>query len=291
MSRALFNASCVIALWLITLPAFAVEYTVFTYIGGIYGKYEYTALKMALEVTREEYGDYVLESTPFMTVARSFRYLDENRYQNGVRFTVVGQNDGKYRHVLETEFPVYMGAFGYRICFANKDKAQAFAAASSVEDIQQFVHGQGYGWKDVDILENNGYTVRVGNKMENLYKMLSVGRVDIFCRGIHEIEAEQPFYQEYDNVVLDTTKVFYYDFPFFIYTNKLNQKAAERIKKGFQLLYQNGSLLKLWQEDFGGNAQKFQVHGRQVIKLENPELENVETDFRTYIIKPQQMSD
>ena len=270
--------------------SFAVDYTVYTYIGGIYGQYEHTALKMALDVTNDEYGDYLLESTPFMTVARSFRYIDENRYKNAVRFTVVGQADGKYRHLLMTEFPVYMGAFGYRICFLNKDKAQAFTEAKTIKEIQSFVHGQGYGWKDVDVLKNNGYLVREGNKMENLYKMLSAGRVDVFCRGIHEVDAEKPFYQDLDNIVLDSSKLFYYDFPFFVFTNKLNRDAAERIKKGLKILYENGSLQKLWKENFGASAQKYQLHNRQMIRLENPELHHVESDFRDYIIKPQQMT-
>ncbi len=243
--------------------------------------YEVSVLRLALEKT-PEYGPYKLQPAPRINVTRSLHSIRTNAFPNF--FYTLGYEE-KYNHYPEmtyVRFPVDLGLLGFRTCFipaAIKDKV---AAVNSLEDLRQFSFVQGRGWVDVEILRNSGLNVTEIDRYDTMFKMTAAHRVDLFCRGASEIEDEYKHWKDLPGFDYDHHLLIQYPLPIFFYTNKANSLAIERINKGIERAYADGSLHKVWTREYANAVAFTQLHKRHVIKLKNPLLKSIDTRYEKY---------
>ncbi len=284
------SVAYIILLGLSTPPCFAQnKFKEYTYLGGIFRDYEFRLLKLALSKTAGEYGDFVLLDSPDMSEARGLRSLFDDEYPHGIRITTVSREHFKKQNIRPITFPLYLGLLGYRVCFVNEGAKEKLKTTLTEASIKKLVHVQGHGWRDVEVLRENGFLVTEGNKTQNLYKMLAAHRVDLFCRGTNEIRPEEAISSQYKNISLDASIAFFYPLPFFAYTNALDDETSTRIHKGLIKAYEDGSLLALWQEFFGTSVAEAALEKRKIFQLTNPHLKGIETSFMQYIYQPDKL--
>lgn len=264
------------------------EKTQYTYLGpGPAGGYAQQLLELAFEYTRAEYGDFEVRLTPYMSEARARKVLREGTYPHPIRTDVSHPAVIRDQRLSYVPFPIYLGILGYRVCFVPKNKQREFSEIKEHKDLIKLVHGQGEGWRDVEILEENGFRVLRGPAAINLYKMLNANRIDMFCRGTNEVLNEEALYRDLDNIVLDTSIALYYPMPLFYYVNSSDELTHKRITQGVLAAYRDGAVIKLWNQHFGESVNYSTLGRRKIFSLKNSYTEGIPFNYEQYLYQPQ----
>ncbi|OZG41083.1 hypothetical protein CAK78_15135, partial [Aeromonas sp. A35_P] len=120
--------------------------------------YDRELLRLALDKTRDTFGDYELQPAPPMTKARVRLSLELNSFTNLFAMDSYSSARGE-KGVAYVRFPVHLGIVSYRICFVSPDQEAAMAQVHDLEGLRHFTFGQGKGWLDVEILRHAGLKV------------------------------------------------------------------------------------------------------------------------------------
>lgn len=276
-----------VSLWLLSAFSFATEKTVYTYLGpGPMEGFDRQLLKLALDKTVEDFGPYEVRYAPEMTEARAQKIIRERSYPHPIRSDaahpeVIRDPDFEY-----VPFPIYFGILGYRVCFVPEKLTQTFAEISTMKALYPFTHGQGEGWRDVEILRENGFKVKKAPNQVSLYKMVNAGRIDLFCRGTNEVLNEKRHYNGLKNVKLDESFALYYPFPFFFYANSADLHVLDRLEKGILLAYEDGSMKKLWLKHFEESVLHSKLEERTIFTLENRYTNGIPFKYEQYLYQP-----
>ncbi|HEY7885673.1 MAG TPA: hypothetical protein VIC08_12090, partial [Cellvibrionaceae bacterium] len=242
--------------------------------------YETELLRLVLEKTLKQYGPYQLQPGFAMNLPRAISMARNNEAENLFFKT-------SYSEVLNQEFaylpyPLDRGVLGYRVCFVNKDVAEKISQITHVEELKKYTIGQGVGWLDSAILQHNGFQVVESENYANLFLMLAAGRIDLFCRGATEIEAEWQAHRELEGLALDESFALYYPLPRFFWTHTENKVALERINKGLVIALADGSAKTLWQKHHGGKLDFAKLQQRRIFTLENPNVKTINIEYRHF---------
>lgn len=248
---------------------------------------EYTVdlLRLALEKTRAEHGDYRLVPGPRMNIARALEEARLGTYENYV-FFVTFQKQRLELGLDYVRFPVDLGISGYRICFVSPAAREAVAQAKSLDELRQFSIVQGVGWVDVNVLRHNGLKVVTGASYEGMFGMVASNQVDLFCRGINELEAEYRRHRHLPGLDYDRSFALVYALPRFAFTARTNRALLARLQQGMQIAYRDGSLIKLWREHYQSAVQFANLKGRRIFQLETPDLEQIDFNYQRYQFNP-----
>lgn len=283
-------ASCLLlcCLALLALPLRASD--VFTHISpeserDLRTLYFRDLLLLALEKTRDSFGDYELRAASPMNRVRMRQVVQTQHYPN--LFVADSQRPAAESGELDyVRFPVELGILGYRICFVSPQQAEAVARVTTQAELQQFVHGQGRGWQDVEILRHAGFKVQEIGNYEQLFRLVARGRIDLFCRGANELFIELEQHLDLPDLAVDRRIALYYPFLHLFYTHKDNQAAIRRLSVGLKLAWQDGSLQQLWLRHFKPSLEQAQLPRRLLFELANPRLDKVDFDYRAYHYNP-----
>lgn len=247
--------------------------------------YNGLVLALALEKTRAEYGDYTLNSTPEMNSARAQVEIKANRFPNQIVMTSF-QNKVLDEGIDYARFPVEYGVTGYRICFVSPQAKAAIAKVKTVDELRKFTIGQGVGWADTEILRFNGFRVEEVSMKESLFRMVAANRVDLFCRGINELEGELKERPEINGLDYDRTFAIAYPLPRFFMASKQNAPLLERIGKGLQIAHKDGSLRKLWLDQYGSALRFANLKQRKIFQLNTPHIDRIDFDYQKLYFDP-----
>lgn len=247
--------------------------------------YETALLELALEKTREAFGPYKLQPGYAMNLPRAISMARNNEVEN--LFFKTSYSTALNREFAHPPYPLDRGVLGYRVCFVHSALAEEVSKIQSLNQLRQYTIGQGSGWLDVDILRHNGFTVIESDNYANLFLMLSAGRIDLFCRGVTEVQNEWQAHKDLPGLSLNNSFALYYPLPRFFWTHKNNQLALQRISRGLQLALADGSADKLWQKHHGRYLDFVQLPQRHIFTLENPNLEGIESDFEEHFFRPE----
>lgn len=242
------------------------------------GDYPGAALRLALDKTKPSHGPYRLLQAQPMNKLRTLKTLSARALPNF--FAVLAFDPAHAKADLDyVRFPLHFGAMGYRVCFVTPAKREAVAKATSLAELKQFTFGQGAGWTDVAVLRSNGFKVVEVATYESLFAMLMRGRFDLLCRGAVEVQTELLAHPE---LKLDQSFALAYPLPMFFYTHKDNLAAKQRVTAGLQSAFDDGSLLKLFNQHYSDSLQRVDLSSRRIHRLSNPAVAAVDFDFRKY---------
>ncbi len=262
------------------------EKEIFTYLGpGPEGFYDRALIDLVLSLTVDKYGEYDLQFAPDMSEARARKMVSGKRYPNAIRSDVTDDhviNSAKLKYL---PYPIYFGILGYRVCFVPKNQVEMMRNVKTFEAFSAYVHGQASGWRDADILRQNGIPVREAPETINLYKMLNANRIDLFCRGINEVLYESEHYEGLDNVDLDHSFALYYPLPIFYYVNSENTRLYNRINEGLEKAINNGAMKTLWKKHFYDSIEYSELRKRKIFYLKNSYTQHIPFDYERYIYR------
>lgn len=244
--------------------------------------YEVPLIVLALEKTKGEYGEFRLNKVdPTMTHARLIEEMRRGYYPNLVRSLGYSRDQAK-KGLEYIRFPIYLGLLGFRTCFTNRDLSPHIENVTSLAALGAFTQGIGIGWAEELLFRHNGIKVVKAASVKSLFHMTAKGRIDLFCRGASEVKSEFAEYKYLKNLVYDKSIALYYPMPVFLYTNKSNTELIERLTKGLELAYVDGSMQKLWEKNFKESFSFQELHSRRIIRLENPVSLDIDFNYEKY---------
>lgn len=245
-------------------------------------EYDHAVIRLALEKTKDQYGDFTLQETPIgQNSQRSMLSLTSNRYANYIiKYSMSNQlPDG----VVSIPFPVDMGIVGYRVGFVSRETKEKLKTVRTLEDLQHYEVIQGIGWLDPLILEHHGFKLRKGEDFNAMFSMVALNRSDLFLRGANELLGEWKTHQSIPNLTYDEAISVYYPLPRFLITHEDNTALAERVHQGLLVAFEDGSLQKLWEEKYLASVEFADLKSRKIFRLSNPFIENLDPSWQNYV--------
>lgn len=228
-------------------------------------------LRLALDKTKAQYGDYLLDdSAQPMTQSRAIALLSV-----GEEVDVLWSMTSRLREtqMLPVRIPLLKGLMGYRLFIIRGEDKMWFKDITSIDQLRELRAGQGHDWPDAEILRSNGLHVETSVEYENLFRMLHAGRFDFLPRAINEPWQEV---QARSDLGLDVEAdlLLYYPTANYFFVNKGNFALAERLRIGLESAIADGSFEKLLlNHPINAYALKHaHLHKRRMLKLVNPLL-------------------
>ncbi len=241
---------------------------------------------LALEKTKEEYGSYQIVNIPAMNTARSIYSLESGKYPNMLIELSYEKKMEEEFNFMYIDFPVELGIVGYRVCFASPQVYEELKKVEKLEDLKKYTIGQGAAWVDTAVLRHNGFNVVEISNFNSIFKLVEMGRIDLFCRGANELQKEYEAQKHSGLLHYDESFVLHYDLPRFYYLNKGSTLAKERLEKGLALAYKDGSIKQIWEQYFLERVEFAKLKQRKVFHLKNPEVESLQNNYKNYFYDP-----
>lgn len=192
------------------------------------------------------------------------------------------------RRLKAVTIPVTGGILGLRAGWTHRDHVEHLATLRSPADLRSIVLLQGLGWSDVEIFDAAGLRTFTA-RSEDLFRLVDNQRVQLFPRGIAELEREAPIVQASTaETLLDPTLLIAYPFAGFFYVSRSNQPLAAAIKDGFEKAIADGSYQRLLEELIltPWLRRNLRLADRTIVVLPNPMAAAVfaEVDPRYWIV-------
>lgn len=237
------------ALALLASPAGALDFSL-----GISGTnvdrfdYEIGLLELALEKADGNHSISIvtLEDTP--------RSRMVTLLANGnTAFDIMVTGITRERHALLRTVPVPLtrGLLGYRILIVCDDPNGQIGHIETLDDLKKLAIGSGTDWPDTLIMRDAGLNITAAD-YENLFKMVSLGRIKGFARGVLEPYIEIANRAEkYPNLKVDETIAIVYPFDAFFFVNRQDEERYRVVLQGLERAYEDGSFLKYFKNSEG----------------------------------------
>lgn len=247
--------------------------------------YNHELINLALEKTKNEFGDFKIANAPPMNTVRSIFSLTTNRYENFiVELSYQDSLEGS-NQLIYIPIPVDLGIVGYRVCFVGSESKNTIENIKNISELKNYSIAQGASWADSEILKYNGLNVTEVNNYLSIFNMIANNRVPLFCRGANELKFE---YESNRALGLQYNESFslFYSLPRFYHLNKNNIAAKDRIEMGINLAYADGSMKKLWDKHFLKSVEFLNMKSRIIFKLENPFIKTLPDGYEKYFYNP-----
>jgi len=176
------------------------------------------------------------------------------------------------RRLLPVPIPVTGGILGLRSGWTHRSQMARLATIRTRQDLGDIVLLQGLGWSDVDIFDAAGLRTFTA-RSEDLFRLVDHQRVQLFPRGIAELEREaQLMASSTSDTALDPHLLLAYPFAGFFYVSPDNQPLADAIQTGFERAIADGSYQRLVEELIFTPwlRRTLLLKNRRVIALANP---------------------
>lgn len=247
--------------------------------------YEQQVIELALEKTQQKVGAFEMMPINIISRTHAVAALSKNLYQNFVIALSYEDELLKSGDLIYIPFPLELGALSYRICYANKKFTKQVREIDSLQELKAYKVGVGTGWVDAKILHHHGLQIVEGSNITGLFRMTQAGRTDLFCPSpteyFHELDIEKA-----TDFQLDNKLALYYPLPKFLFSHKSNQALMDRIKKGIDIAYKDGSFQQLWREVHEADLKRAKLDERHFIKMENPFITTLKDDYKQYLFNP-----
>lgn len=253
--------------------------------------FEYALITLLLSVTESSHGPFRLLPLPPMTAARSLHAVANHQLPNLVTKQSYSTQLADHPALQVLLPPVEFGTVGYRVCFVSPAMQHRVKHLRTAADLAQLRIGQGIGWLDTDILRANGLQVTETAQFSSLFSMLMANRIDLFCRGVNEWQAEMTEHQQRMALILDPHLLLHYPLPRVLVTHKRNRALIERLQAGLNRVSQNGELAALWRKHYGASVIASNLQRRHTIPLINPLSPPLPSTYQQFMLSPAQLLD
>jgi len=234
-------------------------------------EYFWRVIHEALEVTRPEYGDYNLKSSRLTHEQHRMQALEHGL--SDINLTIAPYRPELDGRLIVVHIPVDRGMLGYRVLLIRKAEQERFDKIKKGEDLRGLHFGSLESWVAGQILRRADLEVVDGTSYEGLFRMLAGKRFDALDRGAVEIVPEYEHYgAELPDIAIEQHVALHYpmgDYLWFTNTDE-GRRRAERLELGLNRMIANGSLQKMFDEEFGDALRRLDFVHRRIIELPDP---------------------
>lgn len=235
--------------------------------------YPLQVLIAALDITKKQYGDYVIKFSPLLLKRnRALREL-----QSGEKLNIYSAPSRKEWEETASPiyFPIYKGLLNYRRLLINKDDAVKFKEISDIKQLKQLKAGVGTQWSTTKTLRKHQFNVVTSNSYEGLFGMLRLKRFDYYIRGINEIYYEfEARTSKYPNMVIEETIVLNIPLPVFLFVSPKAPRLHQRVKDGLWMMHKDGSFDQLFNKYNNDAILKTAIFQKKLFRIENDQLKH-----------------
>lgn len=207
-------------------------------------------------------------SSELMGQGRALLELADGREPVDLVWSVTSRE--REARLLPIRVPIFRGLYGWRLLLTRLGEAARFAGVHSLADLRAFSLLQGVDWPDTGILRANGLRVETASHFDSLFRMLALGRADLFPRGVTEIGWEQR--EQAQAFEVEPRLALHYPAAEYFFVHPRNQRLAEALQSGLQQLVERGELQQLLQQHFGKDLLAAGLGQRRLLRLSNPGL-------------------
>lgn len=228
-------------------------------------------LRAALERSEPSHGPFeLLPSAPVETLARQIALLERGELLSVVWASPTALLERQLRPV---RVPTRRGLLGFRVALIHERSQAALRRVRDADGLRRFVLGQGSSWPEVEMYRSQGFQVETGN-YEALFRMLLLGRFELFPRGVNEVFAEHAARaaQQPDLRVEDSLLI-HYPLPYYFYCQRDDTALATRLEQGMRAMVRDGSYEAHFWRFHGESIRQARLQERRLIRLRNPQLE------------------
>ncbi|MEP3047349.1 MAG: hypothetical protein ABJL55_10420 [Roseibium sp.] len=257
---------------LIATPANALEFLIGDERGSTdTTNYEVGLINLALEKAD---GDHTLRFADTGT-ANQTRLL-ETLASGKANFHVIysGIDQERFDKLATVPIPLQRGLLGHRILIVSENSKDTVADVKTMDDLKKITIGSGTGWPDTTILERAGLTIEQ-TQYENLFKMVSLERIQGFARGVAEPYAELEVRKDsLPNLRIDESILIVYPFDVFFFLNKNDKERYDILFQGLTRAYEDGSFMNYFQNHprIRDVFEQAQIDERLRFEINNPLL-------------------
>lgn len=228
-------------------------------------------LKKALDITKEEFGDYRIEvHNYYMNAKRGFMELDVGKTIN-VYFAIT-QNKWEEK-AIAIRIPVRRGLVSYRLLIINKKNKKEFSTINTLDELKEKRAGLNDGWTTYPIMENQHFNIVDVDDYDGMFNMLSVNRFDYLLRGVNEIFEEIDQHLAYNSdLMIEPNLAIYIPSITYIFVSKREPRIARRLQRGLELMSTNGDLERIFETFYADSLRKAELDKRKVLYIKNPSL-------------------
>lgn len=235
-------------------------------------QYSYQLLQLALDVTKEEYGDYRL-SRATIAMSRDRQFLELIKADK-LNVMISPPQKGRGENAIRVAFPIQKGISSYRIFFLLNKNKDIFKEVNSIEELKKYSTGSNIQWSTTQILKYHQFNLVTSITYKGLFDMLNSERFISFNRGINEIFIElETFSKQFPELTYDQHIALFTYLPNYFYVSPSQPKLAKRLETGLLVLHNNGQLDELFYRYFGQYIDKIALQKRRFFTLENINLE------------------
>lgn len=237
--------------------------------------YKVELIERAMEITRNEFGDFTMEvfSGDNPHDPRRVVLINDGSLVN-LLWAPTGSPVTK-AEVFEIPTDVLNGLLGYRVCLRNANTPSTLTQVNTLEDLKKIRIGQGEEWPDVKIYKHNQIRPILGPSLNSLFEMLGYKRFDCLPFGVNEaayiVDQRK---DQYPFLKLDDELLIYYEFSIRFYVSKRYPKIAERLTLGLKKLQENGEFDALFKKYHAEDLKKLNLKKRRAICLKSPYVED-----------------
>ncbi|MDF3193642.1 hypothetical protein [Pseudomonas sp. 1928-m] len=235
--------------------------------------YHWRVLRAALEVTREQYGDYRLE--PGQPMSEKLQVVEMQRPHGGLNTLVLDATQALEESLRPVKIPVDKGLLGYRVFLIQAEDQPRFAGVQSLAQLRQLRFGQQREWSDVAVYQAAGLPVVTGTSYEGLFHMLMLRRFDAFGRGVSEVSGELTHWRKkYPQMAIERELLLYYPLPVYFWFARTDEGRwrAQRVEEGMHALIADGTLDRLFTEEYAATIEQLGLDRRRTLRIANPHL-------------------
>ncbi len=235
--------------------------------------YERVLLEAALEVTREDYGDWSLQEDRRDLPSAEDEAGVFREWGFDVFGTVAGNTKLEHERKLLVPVPLIKGLLGYRLLIIRAEDQPRFAAIQSADELRQLTLGIPATWADAELFRHNGYQVNEGGSFDELFIRLAAGEFDYVAFGANEIDSiwlERA--AQVPGLVRESELLLFYPFPVVFYVHPTKSHLANRLHDGLERLQETGEMDRLFTAYQGDPVGRLQLRERRLFTLENPRL-------------------
>ena len=228
-------------------------------------------LRAALQASSAKYGPYELSVSP-MVMERDRLVLEMLRGKL-VNLSAQISSPEWERKLIPIRVPIDKGLSNYRISLINGSRQAQFDAITSVSQLKALPLGAGRQWSSTAIFSGAGFDVVPGNSTDNLHSMLAANRFAHFPRGVDEIVFEyERHVATFPALAIERGMVVYMPLPRYFFVAPGEQRLAQRLEYGLNLLVTDGSFDKMFHQAYDSVIEKVGLSKRRVFRLDNPFL-------------------
>lgn len=238
------------------------------------------AVRLALDRTVGSHGPYRMHVSAAMNKNRALIEAARNAVPNFL--VVTGPGTGQAAGLAPVPFPIHLGVNRYRVCFVHAPRQALLRGVDSVQALARLHHVQGKDWADVEVLRANGQRVTEVSAYESMFRMVALGRADLFCRNVLEAGPEQRSHAGMAGLALDDSLLLSYDLPQYLYTHPGNRVLIERVAAGLRRAFADGSLQALLKRHLQPSLAALNLARRRVITLKTPDAAVTVMDDRPF---------